>query len=292
MSSRARADERRFGRERGRVCVRRAWSPTYSPSVALRQNHTKMTRRASKTPRAAAAVRSPTMPDEPDSRNRGAFSESGAFELTDLGACSFLDSPSAVSPSSITPRSLSENVDAVCNSGLPTQRASCPRTGRPVATTRLRVVRRGLLVLRRIGGGMTDRAPASARRSRVRQRPQMRRTSCQTTGWTRRSRTSLAHRAHPAARAPSWRRSTGRCSIRRRAPPSWLAIPGLNSGSQRAVSSTSPRFGWDDEELDRPLDPDELRRRVGRRTDGIPQSAIFRRRRPRPEASSSDSELP
>ncbi|MCB9507579.1 MAG: hypothetical protein H6700_07825 [Myxococcales bacterium] len=233
------------------------------------------------------------MPDEPDSRNRGAFSESGAFELTDLGACSFLDSPSAVSPSSITPRSLSENVDAVCNSGLPTQRASCPPDGktgcddspsrRPARLARAAAHRRGHDRPR--AGVSTSQSSPTATADATDVVPDDR-LDAALADFLGSSRPPRGTRSELEAIYGAVFDPEARAAELARDPRTQL------SGSQRAVSSTSPRFGWDDEELDRPLDPDELRRRVGRRTDGIPQSAIFRRRRPRPEASSSDSELP
>lgn len=53
----------------------------------------------------------------------------------------------------------------------------------------------------------------------------------------------------------------------------------LASGSYRAVGfeDDDGAFSWDDEALDAPIDPDDVRRRVGTRTDGVPQFAVLRR---------------
>lgn len=53
----------------------------------------------------------------------------------------------------------------------------------------------------------------------------------------------------------------------------------LASGSYRAVGfdEEGGAFSWDDEALDAPIDPDDVRRRVGTRTDGVPQFAVLRR---------------
>lgn len=62
------------------------------------------------------------------------------------------------------------------------------------------------------------------------------------------------------------------------------------AAAQRSArtSQTSPKhrivpaddsFGWDDEELDAPIDPEHVRRKIGSRTDGVPQFGIFRKRK-------------
>lgn len=37
-------------------------------------------------------------------------------------------------------------------------------------------------------------------------------------------------------------------------------------------------FGWDDDELDAPIDPEDVRRKIGRRAEGVPQFGILRKR--------------
>ena len=44
-------------------------------------------------------------------------------------------------------------------------------------------------------------------------------------------------------------------------------------------------FGWDDDDLDEPIGPDAVRRRLGSRAEGVPQARILRKR---PKSKSGD----
>jgi hypothetical protein len=49
----------------------------------------------------------------------------------------------------------------------------------------------------------------------------------------------------------------------------------VTRGNKLVVTEDS--FGWDDDELDAPIEPEDVRRKVGSRTDGVPQFGILRK---------------
>ncbi len=56
----------------------------------------------------------------------------------------------------------------------------------------------------------------------------------------------------------------------------------ISSGNHRAVvDEAAPSFSWDDDALDAPIDPEDVRRRLGSRAVGVPQAAIMRRAKSR-----------
>lgn len=250
------------------------------------------------------------MPSHSSSISGVPFDDTGAFEVTDLGACSFLDDPQPRS-ADYSPRSLTDNLSACSvSAGGSGARDSCqpdpsPDTGcetTPAAeSARVTAAEAAFKAARRrgtvtqIAGRPHHDSPPGRDVGMSQTRPALQ------TGHGHRQRRAPAVAEESA---PGPRRSDRLDEALRDfvgdesddvAPGRLEAIYGAvfdpeerakelsrtsaeRSASAIASASTeSASFGWDDHELDAPIDPTEVRRRLGKRADGVPQFGIIRR---------------
>lgn len=222
------------------------------------------------------------------------------MELTDLGACSYLDHPQEVERTPLPPWSLTENLKACVTSGgfatttavtgectadldgecevlAPARRPTPSPSSSAAADAFARARSRG-------NSDTTDRTRITAR---------VRPPSTSTPPGIRNAAPSPRPSRESDPLDDALRDFLGERRLLRdsedvrliygdvfdpeEAAAKHASARNMISRSVKAVE-TEESFGWDDDELDAPIDPEHVRRKYGSRSEGVPQFAVFKRK--------------